>query len=103
MADERMPLYATEAQISKELLGAGHLDEWKAIAQVLERHGLPKIDAQFGRRYFPAVKQFFDRRNGVVVDGAASADDIAVRKWNDDRRRSATLAAERAKPPKKQT
>lgn len=60
-----LPLYPTEQQIAAAVLGPGHFDEWKAMAIVLERHGLPKIDPATGCRYYPAVKQFFDRRNQV--------------------------------------
>ncbi len=64
---QSVPLYVTEFELARLLLGAGHTEEWRALSQVLERHGLPRIDPQFGRRYFPAVKQYLDRRNRVAV------------------------------------
>lgn len=59
------PLYSSEEEIAEIVLGPAKLKEWRALAVVLERDGLPKIDPLFDRRYFPAIKAFFDRRNGV--------------------------------------
>lgn len=59
-------LYPTEAKIAREVFGDGaHLDEWKGLAVVLEREGLPKVDLLFGRRYWPAVKAWLDVWNRV--------------------------------------
>ena len=60
-----MPLYPTEAEIGRELFGSVRWSEWRAIAPILERKGLPQIDPLFGARYWPAVKAFLDRRNGL--------------------------------------
>jgi hypothetical protein len=35
--------------------------EWRQIAPLLERRGLPTVDGLLGGRYTPAVKAFFDR------------------------------------------
>jgi hypothetical protein len=70
----KMPLYATEEQIAEEILGPGALREWKRAALELEALGMPKVDPVLGRRYFPAVKAFFDRRHGLhPQNNAASA------------------------------
>jgi hypothetical protein len=65
------PLYGSEEQIAAAVLGPGHLREWRERAVILERDGLPVIDALMGGRYLPAVRKFFDRRNGVL-DGIAA-------------------------------
>jgi hypothetical protein len=63
------PLYKTDTEIA-ELVGVGE-KKWRANARVLEKSGLPAGDPLFaGRRYWPAVKAFLDRRNGL---GGASA------------------------------
>lgn len=36
--------------------------DWKAVAIVLERHGLPPVDPLMGGRYWPAVIAFWNRR-----------------------------------------
>ena len=57
-------LYKTEIEIAR-LLGVGE-KRWRATARVLERAGLPLGDPLFaGRRYWPAVKAFLDRRHGL--------------------------------------
>jgi hypothetical protein len=63
--DFEIPLFPTEAHIARLVLGPGRGGEWKGIAHVLERQGLPKIDHLMGGRYWPAVKVFFDYRAGI--------------------------------------
>ena len=53
-------LYLTESETAKRL--GKSLSEWRGIAIVLERDGLPPVDPLFGARYWPAVRAFFDRR-----------------------------------------
>jgi hypothetical protein len=61
------PLYQSEAQIARKVLGANRLDEWRGLAVILERAGLPRIDPMFGGRFWPAVKAWFKKRNGVDI------------------------------------
>lgn len=65
------PLYRTEAEVARAVLGRCSLEEWKGLAIVLEREGLPKVDPEFGRRYWPAVKAWFDFYNRVDRIAAA--------------------------------
>jgi hypothetical protein len=60
-----LPLYPSEDQIAKAVLGPRRAADWKANAVVLERHGLPPIDPLMGGRYWPAVKRYFDDRAGL--------------------------------------
>jgi hypothetical protein len=62
---KEIALYASEEQVAELVLGPGHLRDWKDRAVILEREGLPKIDPMMGGRYLPAVRTFFDLRNGV--------------------------------------
>ena len=59
----RQGLYPCEAEIARRL----SLSEkaWRRIALALEREGLPHKDPLFGARYWPAVRAFLDRRNGL--------------------------------------
>lgn len=58
------PLFKTEAEIAA-LLGVS-LELWRATARVLEKSGLPLGDPLFaGRRYWPAVRAYLDRRSGL--------------------------------------
>lgn len=58
-------LFPSEQEISEYVLGAGRLREWRALAIVLERSGLPKVDPILGGRYWPAVRAWFDARAGI--------------------------------------
>ncbi len=57
-------LFLTEAEIADRVMsGDDRLQRWKGAAVLLERSGLPRPDPVFGnRRYWPAVKDFLDRR-----------------------------------------
>jgi hypothetical protein len=59
-----LTLYMTDAEIAAEL--GIETESWKSTAAVLEKDGLPKFDPLFGRRrYWPAVRAYLDRRNGL--------------------------------------
>lgn len=60
-----LPLFASEEQLSRALMGPGKISEWRQIAPLLERRGLPTVDGLLGGRYVPAVRAFFDRQYGV--------------------------------------
>jgi hypothetical protein len=65
---DSLPEFSDDLEIGRALLGAKRAREFKQIAPLLERRGLPKIDLLFGGRYVPAVRAFFDREYGL--DGA---------------------------------
>ena len=57
-------LYATDGEIAG-VLGVT-ASAWAAAAAVLEKDGLPRPDPLFGgRRYWPAVRAYLDRRAGM--------------------------------------
>lgn len=62
-------LYPDEAEIARLILGPKRFTWWKGLAVVLERGGFPRIDPEFGGRYWPAVKVFLDRRHHVDDHG----------------------------------
>jgi hypothetical protein len=62
---DKLPLFADEMAIGSAILGPGRAGEWKALAALYERQGLPKIDQVMGGRYVPAVKAFFDHVYGL--------------------------------------
>jgi hypothetical protein len=67
-------LFLTEAETA-ERVGLAALD-WKAAVSALEKTGLPRPDPLFGgRRYWPAVKAFLDRRAGVQASSRSPARD----------------------------
>lgn len=45
------------------------------MAVVLEREGLPTVDPLFGRRYWPALKAYLDRRAGISTAGVGVVPD----------------------------
>ncbi len=60
-----LPFYATDDEIAELVLGSKS-DRWPNIVRQLERDGLPaKSHLIAGLRYFPAVIDFFDIREGV--------------------------------------
>jgi hypothetical protein len=72
-------LYKAESEIAERVLGAG-ANKWPAIATVLEREGLPRIDPMFGMRFWPAVQSFFLRRHGII-DAAVPAKTDGLETW----------------------
>lgn len=78
------PLFLDERQVA-ERLGLS-IDEWRATAVVLERSGLPRVDDLFGRRYWPAVKAYFDRRHGLGQSLSAAVAD-GRENWDEERGR----------------
>lgn len=69
----RDPLYLAEAEIA-DRVGVSRSD-WSAIALVWERRGFPPVRAQTGKRYWPAVRAWLDRDNGLTQDAAPLAPD----------------------------
>jgi hypothetical protein len=70
---DRLPLFADEEAISGALMGPGKIAEWRQIAPLLERRGLPTVDGLLGGRYTPALKAFFDREYDVHGESQVSA------------------------------
>lgn len=57
-------LFVYDNEIARRL-GVGE-DKLRPAIKVLEKEGFPKKETLFGgRRYWPAVKAFFNRRHGV--------------------------------------
>lgn len=64
-------LYKGEAETARRLGVSPR--RWRAIRGVLEAQGLRRRDPILGLRYWPAVKAFFDKRNGLdKIEEAAS-------------------------------
>lgn len=66
-------LYLTDEQIARRL--GQQPAEWKATARLLEKDkAFPAGDPLFGgKRYWPAVVAFLDRRNGLAARSAEPA------------------------------
>ena len=71
------PLFPTDAEIARELFGEGReaLPTWLLMVAGLEHRGLPHADPITGRRYWPAVKAFLDRRAGLREDAVPAVAD----------------------------
>lgn len=61
-----LPLYPSEAQIARKVLGPGRCAEWNGLVIQLERDGFPAVDPQFGGRYWPKCELWFQVRNRVI-------------------------------------
>lgn len=57
--------FPSEAEIARRL--SQDPKSWPAIALVLERQGLPRIDPLMGGRFWPAVQAWFLRRYGLTT------------------------------------
>lgn len=68
------PLYVTDDECARRVMGEGKTSDWKAASKVLERHGLPPVDPMFGGRYWPAVRAFLDARHGLRNVGDLTTD-----------------------------
>jgi hypothetical protein len=64
---EPASLYPSENEIARCVLGR-NAKQWPTLAPLWEREGLPRIDPLVGCRYWPAVKAWHDRRNGLRRD-----------------------------------
>jgi hypothetical protein len=67
------PLFVTEEQLAHRL-GCKPSD-WKSHAPIFEREGLPAIDPLTGKRYWPAVRRWFDARHGLTAAHVPAAAD----------------------------
>ncbi|WP_454919270.1 hypothetical protein [Xanthobacter sediminis] len=85
MSRGEMPLYPAESDIARAVLGPGRASEWKAMAIVLERQGLPRIDPLMGARYWPAVRAWLDRHNGLATMPVPANSD-GQETWQDERK-----------------
>lgn len=76
----RQTLYMTDAEIAAAIGVA--LPAWQAAAAVLQKEGFPAPDPLFGgRRYWPAVRAYLDRRAGLAQSSPAPTVD-GVENWN---------------------
>jgi hypothetical protein len=89
---ESVPLYATEEQCARLVLGVGKIKEWQALAIVWEGQGLPQIDPQTGARYWPAVKAWLDRRYDLRKDAPKRPDGVE-KPWSGSKTRRALSSA----------
>lgn len=64
-ANDNSPLYLSEASIAVRVLGQKSKAQWSSLSAVWEKEGLPRIDPLTGCRYWPAVREFLDRRHGL--------------------------------------
>jgi hypothetical protein len=65
IAGEPSSLYPSEEEIAQCVLGEGKVKQWAALVPTLEREGLPRVDPLFGGRFWPAVRAWFEQRNGL--------------------------------------
>lgn len=70
---ERQGLFPCDAEIATRL-SIGE-DKFRRIVPALERNGFPPRDAVIGRRYWPAVVAFWNRRYGIGSISAPSLPD----------------------------
>lgn len=80
-ANDNSPLYLSEAAIAARVLGPKCKTQWAALAAVWEKEGLPRIEPLTGCRYWPAVREFLDRRHGLGQRFLPTAAD-GMENWN---------------------
>jgi hypothetical protein len=67
-------LYPDEKELGRVLLGE-RAARWPEVAKVEEKAGLPRVSLQYGGRYWPAVKAFYDRRHRLLERQSEIHDD----------------------------
>ena len=72
-------LYKGEGEIAMLVLG-DDAKRWPELAVMFEREGMPQIDPLTGKRFYPAVEQFFANRHGVRA-GRVPATADGVEAW----------------------
>ena len=66
---EKDKLYLTDAELIRRL-GVPDKTLRRILPELENKHGFPKKQKLFGElRYWPAVKLWLDRHNGLMVDG----------------------------------
>lgn len=74
-------LYLTDELIAGKL--GVSVEKWRANAKALEQSGLPLRDPLFcNRRYWPAVRAFLDRRNGIGAPSQSQSSYRGEEHWD---------------------
>jgi hypothetical protein len=72
LESERTKLYVTDAELIR-FLGVPERLARATIQQLESKAGFPRKQALWGnRRYWPAVKSYLDRINGLTIEPLAS-------------------------------
>ena len=61
-----LPLFASDEQLGEAVLGFERRHQFRALAEVHELSGVPKVHPAWGGRYVPAVKQYLDSLHGLA-------------------------------------
>ena len=88
-AMKEMPLFPPEDEIARELFGPNRLQFYHVAVKSLEKQGFPQIDPVFGRRYWPAIKQWLDKRYGLNSQWPSAVD--GKENWDIPPRRGRTV------------
>lgn len=101
---DRLPLYASDEEIGEAVLGWARKDEFKVLAVLQERHGMPKVSPVWGGRYVPAVKAFLDADNGVTKATAVPLAPNGIEgSFHDAKRQAKGSRPQMAQPPHRPT
>ncbi len=62
-----LPLYATDVEIGQAVVGHSRAAAWARdyLPRLANQPGFPVFDQAHGGRYVPAVRVFYDQRNGI--------------------------------------
>lgn len=86
-----LPLYPSEQQVARAVLGPHRYDEWKGLAPILEREGFPQIEPRFGGRYWPACEHWFQVKHRLVkVEAGRLGREDGEETWDRNRKRPAS-------------
>lgn len=77
-----LPLFATDNEIGRALMGPKRCGEWSMVVERLTLRGFPEIDDLMGGRYVPAVVAFFDRRYGLTDSQKPVSKPDGEENWN---------------------
>jgi hypothetical protein len=96
---DQLPLFAPDEAIGEAVLGRDRGCEFHGLASLHERHGMPKICTEWGGRYVPAVRAYFDHVYGLSAAVPLAPDGVEG-KFDDEKPRSRKrTGGEVAAPP----
>jgi len=86
-----LPLFATDKEIAKALVGATRADKWlrEVFPTLASKTGFPQVDKIHGGRAVPLVKLYYSQYLGLntAIPGSAPEGETRLGQWNGRQKR----------------
>lgn len=83
------PLFLNDRQLREIVAPHIGLDRFRSILKALEAKGFPRANAQFGGRYYPAVRIWLDASNGLGKTVTVGMAEDGEENWDAPKKRRA--------------